>query len=192
MQAGMEAMRTEVSELLEKFSLMMKKWDGLERDRKEKGVETNSPGTTTNQDNPLASQGSGENTEFRGRRDEGDQGGMGGRRLEMPMFNGEDPDGWIFRAERYFNMNRLGNWERVEAAVVCFEGEALAWYQWEESQQPMRTWEDMKLLMLDRFRTSQEGTALEKFLALKQEGTMKDYRRMFEMLAGPLQRFPNQ
>lgn len=32
--------------------------------------------------------------------------------------------------------------------------------------------------------------ALEKFLALKQESTAKDYRRMFEMLATPLPAIP--
>lgn len=96
----------------------------------------------------------------------------------------------FFWANRYFNMNRLANWERVKVAAVYFEREALAWYQWEESRQPMRTWKDMKLLLLDHFCPSHEGTALEKFLALKQEGTMKDYGRMFEMLAAPFSTIP--
>lgn len=56
-----------VSELLKKFNLMIKKWDVLERDKKEKGVETNSPDTTKNRDNLVTSQGSGKNTEIRGR-----------------------------------------------------------------------------------------------------------------------------
>lgn len=32
--------------------------------------------------------------------------GMGGwhyRKLDMPIFEGTDPDGWILRIERYFN-----------------------------------------------------------------------------------------
>ena len=32
---------------------------------------------------------------------------QGGRKLEMPIFTRENPDGWIFRAEHYFNINRL-------------------------------------------------------------------------------------
>ena len=31
----------------------------------------------------------------------------GGRRLEMPIFTGDNPDGWIFQAKRYFNINHL-------------------------------------------------------------------------------------
>lgn len=74
----------------------MKKWDVLERDKKEKGVETNSPDTTKNRDNLVTSQGSGKNTEIRGRWDEANQVGNQSRRLEMPVFNGEDPNGWMF------------------------------------------------------------------------------------------------
>lgn len=29
------------------------------------------------------------------------------KKLEMPVFNGTDPDGWLFRAELYFQMHRL-------------------------------------------------------------------------------------
>ena len=38
-----------------------------------------------------------------------------GKRLEMPVFDGSNPDGWVFRAERFFNMNvwaKLRNWMR--------------------------------------------------------------------------------
>lgn len=124
-----------MTELLEEFNLMMKKWEVCEQDSKEKGVESNSAGMRTNGDIPVTTQGLGENTEIRGQRDEVEQIGGRIRCLEMPVFNGEDLDGWIFRAERYFNMNHLRNWERVEAAAICFEGETLAWFQWEDSRQ---------------------------------------------------------
>lgn len=61
------------------------------------------------------------------------------RKLEMPVFNGEDPDGWIFRAKRYFTMNLLSDWEKIEASAICFEGEPLAWYQWEDGCQVIRS-----------------------------------------------------
>ena len=50
---------------------------------------------------------------------------QGGRRLEMPIFTGENPDGWLFQAERYFNMNRLSENEKMAVAGVSFEGDAL-------------------------------------------------------------------
>ena len=48
--------------------------------------------------------------------------GHGIRQLEMPVFNGECPEGWIFRAELYFEMNQLMEMERLMAAGVSFEG----------------------------------------------------------------------
>lgn len=94
----------------------------------------------------------------------------------MPIFDSENSDGWIFRAERYFNMNQMSNWEKLEVAIVCFEGKTLAWFQWKDGWQPMGRWEDLKILVLERFRPSQEGTQLEKLLVLRQEGSIRDYR----------------
>ncbi|MCH81181.1 enzymatic polyprotein [Trifolium medium] len=34
------------------------------------------------------------------------------RRLEVPYFSGDDPYGWIYRAERYFEMNRIPEEEK--------------------------------------------------------------------------------
>ena len=51
------------------------------------------------------------------------------RCLELPVFEGIDPDGWIFQAKRYFEINDLRADERLQATmVVCMEGEALAWF----------------------------------------------------------------
>ncbi|EXB36963.1 hypothetical protein L484_018339 [Morus notabilis] len=40
------------------------------------------------------------------------------RRVEMLTFDGENPDGWVFRAERYFVMNRLSENEKLDVVVV--------------------------------------------------------------------------
>lgn len=62
------------------------------------------------------------------------------KRLELPVFNGEDPYGWTFKADRYFNINRYEAAERVEATAVCMEGRSLNWYQWVESWLPIQSW----------------------------------------------------
>lgn len=41
------------------------------------------------------------------------------------MLDGIELDGWIFRVERYFGVNRLTEEEKMDAAVVFLEGEAL-------------------------------------------------------------------
>lgn len=49
-------------------------------------------------------------------------------------------------------------------------------------------WDDFKRRLLMRFRLSQDGTLHEQFLAIRQEGTIAEYRRDFELLLAPLQR----
>ena len=65
------------------------------------------------------------------------------------------PNGWIFRAERYFNINGLRADERLRATMVCMEEETLAWFIWEQEQHPFQGWEEFKELLLLRFRPSQ-------------------------------------
>ncbi|KAL6503456.1 hypothetical protein OROGR_025379 [Orobanche gracilis] len=110
-----------------------------------------------------------------------------GRRLELPIFDGTDPDGWILRAERYFNLNRLSNEEQLEVAIIAFEGDALRRFQWENKRLPIRTWRDMKMMLLRRFRSNAHGTPCEQFLALKQDGTVSDYVKQYVTLAAPLE-----
>ena len=44
----------------------------------------------------------------------------------MPIFSGENPKGWIFRAELFFEMNHLSEMEKMMATGVSFEDEMLA------------------------------------------------------------------
>ncbi|KAL4578141.1 hypothetical protein LXL04_014260 [Taraxacum kok-saghyz] len=110
-----------------------------------------------------------------------------GRKLELPIFDGKDPDGWIMRAERYFHLNRLTEEEQIEVAIISFKGDALRWFQWEHRRQMIYDWRTLKALMLKQFRSCTVGSLCEQFLALKQEGTMEDYRRKFVSLAAPLE-----
>lgn len=54
----------------------------------------------------------------------------------------------------------------------------------------MRSWEELKGLLRNRFRSTQEGTVEERFMALRQWGTVRDYRNCFETLASPIEEMP--
>ena len=45
--------------------------------------------------------------------------------MDLPMFVGANPDGWIFRAERYFSFYNLTEEEKIEFAVLSLDGDAL-------------------------------------------------------------------
>ena len=55
------------------------------------------------------------------------------QRLQLPVFDGADPTGWVFQVKQYFEINDLHAEERLRVAMVCMESEALAWYIWIET-----------------------------------------------------------
>ena len=49
-----------------------------------------------------------------------------------------NPEGWVFRAKKFFAMHRFTEAEKLDVAALSFEGEALAWFQWEDRHRRMR------------------------------------------------------
>ncbi|KAF4402326.1 hypothetical protein G4B88_003247 [Cannabis sativa] len=115
------------------------------------------------------------------------------RKIELPVFSGDDPDEWTFRADRYFGLQRLNPTEQLEAAVLCLEGAALRWFRWENSRQPINSWEELKEMVIRRFRPAHEGTVYDRFFQLQQQATsVQEYRRRFEALAASMGQMSDQ
>ena len=111
---------------------------------------------------------------------------FGVRKLKMPIFEVEDAYGSVYKMERYFAINGLSKREKLMAVALCLEGKALAWFQWREQQQPLRSRVEFKDMLLERFRSTQEEDLHELFFVLIQERTVMEYREKFELLSGRL------
>jgi len=109
----------------------------------------------------------------------------------MPIFSGENPDGWLYRAERYFEVNGLIEREKLGAIAVSLDGDVLSWLQWTEAKTSIQSWQQFQEQLLLRFRSTQEGNLCKKFLAMKQRETVAEFKREFEMLAAPLREISN-
>lgn len=46
-------------------------------------------------------------------------------RVEIPLFDASDPNRWMLRGEKFFDIYRLTEEEKLEVAVVSMEGNAL-------------------------------------------------------------------
>lgn len=112
------------------------------------------------------------------------------RKLDMPVFNGSYPDGWILRMERYFNFYRLNEGEMLEAMVVALEGDALRWFYWENKRHPIRRWNDLKEFVLRQFRSTNGGSLYEHWLPTTQTFTVTEYYRKFIETAAPFDTIP--
>ena len=41
------------------------------------------------------------------------------RKIELPVYAGDDPDEWTYRADQYFSLQRLTSAEQLEVDVLC-------------------------------------------------------------------------
>lgn len=57
--------------------------------------------------------------------------------------------------------------EKMEAAVVCLQGDALFWYQWEEQEGEVTCWRELKYSLLRRFRPHNQGGLVEQLVVCK-------------------------
>lgn len=76
------------------------------------------------------------------------------RKIKMPIFSGTDPDGWLFHAERYFDINGLTEQQKLGAVGVSLDGDALSWLQWIEARMPFQNWQKFRHQLLLRFRST--------------------------------------
>ncbi|KAA0067416.1 retrotransposon protein [Cucumis melo var. makuwa] len=51
------------------------------------------------------------------------------KKLDIPVFSGENPKSWVYRAEHYFDINELADEEKVKVAVVSFGQDAVNWFR---------------------------------------------------------------
>lgn len=98
------------------------------------------------------------------------------RRLNLHRFNGEDLEGWLMEAEKRLMLYLLSEEDKIEAAVVFLDGEALLWYQWDDQQNPIKDWQDLKSLLLRKFKLSDVGDHYEHQMTVDQGGKMADCR----------------
>lgn len=80
----------------------------------------------------------------------------------MPVFCGDNPNGWLYHAERYFEVNGLTYKGKLRAVGVSLDGDALAWLRWIEEGEPFQTWEQFRRRLLPHFPSTREGSLCEK------------------------------
>ena len=54
-----------------------------------------------------------------------------------------------------------------------------------EARNPICTWPEFKEEVTDRFHCQQMGGEYEQLMALKQEGTVQEFREQFEAMSAP-------
>ncbi|CAJ2666559.1 unnamed protein product [Trifolium pratense] len=108
------------------------------------------------------------------------------RKLKIPVFEGTDAYEWLSKVDRYFELKKFNDREKLQAVMVAMEGKALAWYQWWEFSAQNPSWEEFRTAVLKRFQPSMIQSPFELLLSLTQTERIEEYREQFELYAGPL------
>ena len=65
-----------------------------------------------------------------------------GPKIDFPRFNGDDPTGWKYKVEQYFNMHNTFDVTKVLLASFHLEHEALQWFCWYIKDHEEPQWTD--------------------------------------------------
>jgi hypothetical protein len=114
------------------------------------------------------------------------------KKVELPAFDGEDPAGWISRAEVYFKVQGTSPEVKVSLAQLCMDGPTIHFFNSTIRENEDLTWEELKEALLERYGGHGEGDVYEQLTELKQDGTIEDYITEFEYLVAQIPKLPDK
>ncbi|KAK2417448.1 hypothetical protein QL285_039746 [Trifolium repens] len=114
------------------------------------------------------------------------------KKVELPMFDGNDPAGWISRAEVYFRVQGTRPEVKVCLAHLCMEGATIHFFNSLINDEEEITWEQLKVALLERYGGHGDGDVYEQLTELKQKGSVEEYITEFEYLTAQIPRLPEK
>ncbi|PIN03993.1 hypothetical protein CDL12_23478 [Handroanthus impetiginosus] len=104
-------------------------------------------------------------------------------KVEFPYFDGTEPRAWVRQSRWYFNIvHTFPEEQKVSFAVVHFRGKAELWFQNLLEERSMPSWEELIVLVMERFDDLEPALVVGELSRLQQMGTVGDYYERFEDL----------
>jgi hypothetical protein len=114
------------------------------------------------------------------------------RKVELPSFTGEDPAGWISRAEVYFRVRGTPPELKVNLAQLCMEGATIHFFNSLIGEDEDLSWAQLKESLLARYGGHGDGDIYEQLTGLKQSGMVEEYITEFEYLTAQIPKLPDK
>ncbi|KAL5136970.1 hypothetical protein HKD37_10G027421 [Glycine soja] len=112
------------------------------------------------------------------------------KKVELPSFTGEDPVGWISRAEIYFQVQETSDEVKVRLAQISMENGTVHFFNLLLLENENLTWEELKYELMQRY--AGKGTAYEQLSALQQTRSIDDYIQRFECLIAQIPKLQDE
>ncbi|MCH87096.1 retrotransposon gag protein, partial [Trifolium medium] len=114
------------------------------------------------------------------------------KKVELPTFDGEDPAGWISRAEVYFRVQDTRAEVKVNLAQLCMEGSTIHFFNSLINEDENLSWDQLKQALLERYGGHGDGDVYEQLTELRQRGSVEEYITDFEYLTAQIPRLPEK
>jgi hypothetical protein len=104
-------------------------------------------------------------------------------KLSFPKFNGDDPTGWIYKAEQYFQFQNIVSNQQVQLTSFHLEGIELQWHRWLTKFRGPLAWDEFTKAIQQRFSPTDYEDPSKALTRLKQNTTVATYHEAFERLS---------
>ncbi|KAL9428358.1 hypothetical protein AB3S75_030367 [Citrus x aurantiifolia] len=101
-------------------------------------------------------------------------------KMDVPKFDGSDPNGWIFRIAEFFDFHDTPEILRLRIVSFHMEGHAAAWYQWMKNNHLLTTWPEFLANLRHRFGASLYEDPQGDLSKLSQTTTVADSSQLLK------------
>ncbi|KAK9287680.1 hypothetical protein L1049_016118 [Liquidambar formosana] len=113
-------------------------------------------------------------------------------KIDFPKFFGDNPTGWLYKCERFFDFNQIEESQKVKIAAIHLEDKGLKWFQWFEKTNHRINWRDFSTALKNRFDPNVYEDAVGELTKLNQESNVQIYQEKFEELANRTSGLPEE
>lgn len=117
---------------------------------------------------------------------------LAGRKVKLPLFDGDDPVAWITRAEIYFDVQNTSDDMRVKLARLSMEGSTIHWFNLLMETEDELSWEKLKRALIARYGGRRLENPFEELSTLRQKGSVEEFVEAFELLSSQVGRLPEE
>ncbi|PNX70933.1 pentatricopeptide repeat-containing protein, partial [Trifolium pratense] len=117
---------------------------------------------------------------------------LAGKKVKLPLFDGDDPVAWITRAEIYFDVQQTPDEMRVKLARLSMEGPTIHWFNLLMETEDFLSWEKLKKSLIARYGGRRLENPFEELATLKQSGSVEEFVEAFELLSSQVGRLPEE
>ncbi|VFQ76597.1 unnamed protein product [Cuscuta campestris] len=111
-------------------------------------------------------------------------------RVDAPRFNGDDPTGWIFRIQKYFDYFLTPEPERLQLVAMLIDHPASDWFHYYQSNTHGASWADFLVAVQQRFDPNYYENYVGLLSKLTQTSSVLDYQTTFESLLNKVSGVP--